>query len=1133
MTGTTSPATTYCDSASFRLFGRDNELCLIQDALERVAEEGSPSAEVVLVRGSSGCGKSAIVKALRQWTIKERSDVKILFGTGKYDQLVNNEPFAAIMAASNELCNSIEPLIARQFVENFRAMTGGDTTMLMNAIPGLADLISMVDRNEIGDSSICSSSNDKDDLQQQQQQRTPSNAQFATISKAFTRFKQLWQSLLLAASSCSDAVVLFLDDVQWADQNSIELIHTITKVTRARNILLICAFRDDATVEKAQLERIRWCFSLKGSQNNSSDDSVRTDKRRWNTTDMTKLTVPLTEVKLGALQEAGMKDLVCGLLYGRTIHDSNYPTENAIGAKGLAELSNVVQAHTRGNPHFALHYLDYLTRIGLLWTFDGGASWEWDLQRIKHQQTIPQSTAELLQSVIDDLPSSTRNVLVVAAHVGFQFSANLFQSSTFMSYLAGLDQPRDSRNGSSRAPRETTKGVPSTINVVRHMDIDAILTSAFQEGLLEVRSSGMYSFPHDQIQQALYKRLSDQPHEQAEIHLTIGKALFAMIDQNRSNDGFTIGSAVPATARAGDTILFSAVNNMNKGAREIKSPHDKTELAKLNYHASRAALAKAAIGSAIEYIRAAMSLLGPNRWTAHYALCLDVCSLAADLEYSAGNQSRCRELLLEIQSNGKHVIDKLPSYLTEIRALSSNRQTHEAIKLASKVLGLLGEPVPTKPGVLQVVLEYRRARSVVNKAKALGLASLPRMTSATKLAALNVMGLGFVQAYEAGSKFKNWAAILALRMATVTCLHGLCFYSPVALSPFSAVQCNLGDFEGSRDTARVALDLLDRIEGTEGVVAKVEGGIAGAITPWLENKSLADIQPDLLRCHHRAMAHGDVQFAFICVGHHLCCGVIRGTPIPEMNNEFVRYIGEMDEYQMNQYKVFSLGFFRMVRILTGRGDVTCSGDTLNVTFLYKEMKLLPQTEFVACVGSAFQIVPKILLGTFGLQQNLKEDCRLLDALIKHPKAASMHLSRSICDLALALGCIELYKQTGKRMYKRNGRKVFQWLEMLYKKKSSLGMGTYRLICAEQMVANPRKRSSSWENIEAAYVDAVDLSRRIGGFAAVEGFALERLAEQARRHGNMDSSASYRRDALALYGRWGATEKVRQLSAAMR
>ena len=69
-----------------KAYGRDEELGLVQDAFDRVAEDECQSSEVVLVHGPSRCGKSAIAKALKQWTKDECGDaIKTFFGTGKYD----------------------------------------------------------------------------------------------------------------------------------------------------------------------------------------------------------------------------------------------------------------------------------------------------------------------------------------------------------------------------------------------------------------------------------------------------------------------------------------------------------------------------------------------------------------------------------------------------------------------------------------------------------------------------------------------------------------------------------------------------------------------------------------------------------------------------------------------------------------------------------------------------------------------------------------------------------------------------------------------------------------------------------------------------------------------------------------
>ena len=85
------------------------------------------------------------MKALKQWTKDERGNtVKTFFGTGKYDQLVNNEPFAAIVTASNELCENVlkaRPNTVKRFNDRFKSMVDGDAAVLTNAIPALAELL--------------------------------------------------------------------------------------------------------------------------------------------------------------------------------------------------------------------------------------------------------------------------------------------------------------------------------------------------------------------------------------------------------------------------------------------------------------------------------------------------------------------------------------------------------------------------------------------------------------------------------------------------------------------------------------------------------------------------------------------------------------------------------------------------------------------------------------------------------------------------------------------------------------------------------------------------------------------------------------------------------------------------------
>ena len=604
-----------------KVYGRDEELGLVQVAFDRVAKDDSLSSEVVLIHGPSGCGKSAIVKALKQWTDDKYGDIiTTFFGTGKYDQLVNNEPFAAIVAASNELCENVlkaGPHIVKRFNDRFKSMVDGDPTVLSNAIPALAKLLR--------EGSNENTENDNSDQTQD----------IASATQAFTRFKQLWRSLLLAIACCTDVVVLFLDDVQWADANSLDLIHTMTKVTRARNILFVCAFRDDATVEKTQEERVRWCFSLEDRRSESVDAGMN-NHRRLCTNDSTKLTVPLVDIALDNLGDQSTVEFVMGILYG---DEQGITGNSTVDKDRITELSNVLHRHTDGNAFFILYYLNYLSDTKLLNTNNNGTTWEWDLSSIANQSHIPTSIADLLSRIIDHLSDDILQVLTIGAHVGFEFSSKLFQQDVLASHIIAKGNTDGSNNVGRATAATGSAGIPPTeYDGDTQPNISDLLEAAIQEGLLENNGYGAYVFPHDQIQQALYSRLSKRPQEQQQLHLSIGMAMLQIIEANQTRIGGSVsGSGMSKSKGRVDTTLFVAVDNMNKGSSLIDDPEDRDAVIRLNYDAAQAALGKSAIEGSVQYIRSAVALLPPDRWQVRYELTLDVYSMAARLEHNAGN----------------------------------------------------------------------------------------------------------------------------------------------------------------------------------------------------------------------------------------------------------------------------------------------------------------------------------------------------------------------------------------------------------------------------------------------------------------------------------------------------------------
>ena len=255
----------------------------------------------------------------------------------------------------------------------------------------------------------------------------------------------------------------------------------------------------------------------------------------------------------------------------------------------------------------------------------------------------------------------------------------------------------------------------------------------------------------------------------------------------------------------------------------------------------------------------------------------------------------------------------------------------------------------------------------------------------------------------------------------------------------------------------------------------------------------------------------------------------------EFNAEFDEHIGEMDDFQVSNPKAWALGFWQTARALTGKDMYTCVDDSLDVTALYRELDRLPQTPTVNCHHHTFALFPKILLGTFGADETLADDKRALEYFVRqYSVSIKTLLPRIVCDVVVVLCSSILHDKTKKLTYKRQYGKVFRWLQGFHKKDASVAMGPYQLLCAEQLARavkskpkKKRKNSQSWIDVEVAYKDATELCHKHDGFAAVEGYALERLTHWAAHHGDESLSLMYHRETVSLYERWGATEKVKR------
>ena len=1132
---------------------------------------------MVVIHGPSGCGKSSLVQDFLDWIETKRSHVRVHIGRGKYCQFTNSEPYGGIVAASNELCQQIAAEAAEapatrsigdstrsigdshrsdattndhtsSIIHRFKSALLANTTttndnnvvlheddanqtmmtMLVNAVPSLGQILGL--DNDPASSSSSSSSKD---------------LAYVSLAQAFARFKQLWRSLLLAFSVTADVTILFLDDVHWADSNSLDLIHSLLLLGGSwqSRILVICAFRDDGTVERTKRERLQWCFFNTRGTTTSSERRRRRQQQQQQqqqqqeqqqqqlSSDQFLLCDPSSAAVAGMMTTVNMElrnfdlrtmnEMVSGVLFGSTDKMENHDTH---------ELTEIIHRHTKGNPFFALHYLDYLSVEGLVYTNDNGVTWSWDGDLIQTQKGMPTSVGELLSKIVGRLPEKMQRLLITAAHIGHQFSPELLERESLFEPLHQEENPAPPPPPPSSSSRRRSS---IASNALYRDQVKSILDRAVKEGLV-VKCKGtrsqLYQFPHDQIQQSLYSMLSDRPNQQELLHYKIG---WTMINYVAMTEESIHESLILEEAQLNDVgTLFSVVDCLNQGVSYVGSEEERIQLVQLNYTAAQLAIKKSAFEGAVQYARSAISLLPSDGWAKHYGVCLSLYVFAARLEHCTGNFVRSDLLTAEVYRHARTIVDQLPAFCIEIDVLGSRGDTEAALKLGIAVLRRLGEVIPKRPNRLHVVFEFFRASRLMQKTKGAGFLNLRPMKDPVKNAAMKVLSSVFLYSAMLGTDGDRFFAIVSSRMARMSCIHGLSAHTPYGITGFASLQGSLGDFGRAWDNASIALELLDCIEGAEEHAARTLVPVFGSLAPWA-GRNLKEVHVEFLRSYHVGVSHGDINFAYYGIVNHIFSSFFIGEMhLDVLNEECVMYSNEMEEFQVNVPKWLLAAAWQTVRELLGPSiSEPSSLHTGGVDEMMNEMWRQESNAVVATANASFQVWSKLVLGTMGQSDTLAEDQCLLNLVSVHQQRVQpRHFLNVYTTLCFGLGCLELLRVTKKRWrYFRQARQALRLLGRWDKQGVTMASAPHALLAAEMLLCSSSSSTNAKtaETLETAFLKAAKLSGDKGRSLLLEARSYERLSGIAKGMDDAKSS-QYREKCLQLYTQWGAHTKLEQL-----
>jgi PAS domain S-box-containing protein len=328
-----------------KLYGREREIDALLAAFDRVVADDT--TELVLVSGYSGIGKSSVVNELHRALVPPRG----LFASGKFDQYKRDIPYTTLAQALQTL--------VRQILAKNEAELGSWQEALQNAVgPNGQLIVNLIPEVEF----IIGKQPSIPDL-------PPQDAQ--------NRFQMVFRRFLGTFARKEHPLALFLDDLQWLDAATLDLLEHLVTHSEVQHLLLIGAYRDNEIGPSHPLLR--------------SLDAIR------------RAGASPQEIRLAPLAR---EDL------GRLVADT-------LGCEpdSAAALAQLVHEKTGGNPFFAIQFFAALAEEGLLRFDNDAARWRWELNRV-HAKGYTDNVVDLMVGKLIRLPTETQAALQQLACLG-------------------------------------------------------------------------------------------------------------------------------------------------------------------------------------------------------------------------------------------------------------------------------------------------------------------------------------------------------------------------------------------------------------------------------------------------------------------------------------------------------------------------------------------------------------------------------------------------------------------------------------------------------------------------------------------------------------------------------------------
>jgi predicted ATPase len=676
------------------LYGREKEISELSNALDsccKVAESENTSKKfhIVMIAGESGVGKSALAKQLK-YTRHLNNDGSY-FCMGKYDvsDEVGGAPLTGISTAlasfSRQIMSSTdeEQERVRNCVRKFfgldeqqpskNAKDGAlvpaipvEFQTLSDFVPNLAN-ISNLDLSNTSSMSQKSGSSNK------------------------TQLQVLLHRFFQAICSAENPVVLVLDDLQWADKASLDLIQGLVREKAIPGFLVVGCYRSNEVTKEHALANVI--------------ESIENNKKH----------ISLTTIEIGNLSFADIQ-----MLTSTALHDQYASQEQLEG------LSSVLQKKTAGNPYFLILFLKKLQKTGALKYNIGLMTWQWDNEAISHGMDVTENVAEFIRKNLESSISIAASCLLqIGACLG-----NVFEESLIILLTTRLVKDPSTTailcsgaSTSSETLEVLLKDNPSESEICEGLQKG--LQECVEGGYLctnsmEESSSTVFRFVHDKVQEAALSLIAAEAIPK--LRYCIGSIMINDLSTEKLEEN-----------------LFIAVDCINSSDMILRDQLGARKFLDLNIRAGEKAMLTSAFEAAVVYFHEAQSTLEHIEkmealsWVDApdlRCLGLQLFNKACIADFSAGNIEGCMLHINQVlEKRSLQIEDQLVVYSVLSAVRTAQEKHSEEYKTTMAVLKQLGVKFPPNFALNlgALVADLRKTKSVIGDRDVQAFINLPLM----------------------------------------------------------------------------------------------------------------------------------------------------------------------------------------------------------------------------------------------------------------------------------------------------------------------------------------------------------------------------------------------------------------------